>query len=87
MQECGYIIPRQRESVGPREDYYIAECVLAEGHEGPHLVKTPEGKFIGWEFDEECHCEDCLDYSDSNNRCYIYWKVSDENAQALLNRK
>ncbi len=84
MQECGYIVPRQTDSVGYRDDYFIAEYILPEGHKGPHLIRTPEGEYMGWEFDETCRCEDCLDHSDSDNRCYIYWKVSKEDAEALL---
>jgi hypothetical protein len=84
MQECGHIVPRQFDVVGYREDGYLAECILAEGHKGPHLVRTPEGQFFSWEFDEKCNCEDCLDHEDSNNRCCLYWEVSAEDVEDLL---
>jgi hypothetical protein len=88
MKTCGYIIPRQHDSIGQREDYYLAECILRDGHKGPHLVRTPEGRFFSWEFDENCNCEDCLDHEDSNNRCYLYWEVpAGEVEDSLKNRE
>jgi hypothetical protein len=88
MNECGHIVPRQTDLVGHfYERSYIAECILQEGHKGPHLIKTPDDKYFGWEFDEGCNCEDCLDFTDSDNQCYIYWKVPKEDAEALLKNR
>lgn len=86
--KCGHIVPRQTDIVGHLcEGDYIAECILVDGHRGPHLIKTPEGNFFSWEYDKKCTCEDCLSNEDPCDRCYIHWTVSAEEAEELLKNR
>ena len=87
MITCGHIVPRQSDIIGFESSGYIAECVLPEGHKGSHMIMTPDRRFFGWEYDEGCTCEDCLDHRDSNNRCCVYWKVSNLDAESLLKNR
>ncbi len=81
---CGIIAPRQDELVrGEREDGYLAECILPHGHRGPHVVKTPEGKFFAWEDDWDC---DCCEPEEAD-RCYIHWEIEEAEIPKLLKRR
>jgi hypothetical protein len=35
---------------------YLAECILSENHEGPHVFQTPNNKCFAWENDPDCGC-------------------------------
>jgi hypothetical protein len=69
--KCGIIVPRREEILGSREDGYLPECILNQNHKGPHVFKTPEGKFVAWEDDWDCKC--CESHEDS--RCYTYFEI------------
>ena len=71
--ECSIIAPRQWDLVGEREDGYFAACIRKVAHRGPHVVKTPEGKFIAWKDDMECDC--CA--PDEDDRCTVYWEIQE----------
>ena len=68
---CGIIAPRQSEVVGHQDDDYLAECILMRCHQGPHVIKTPEGRFIAWEDDYNCDCCQPEEF----DRCIIWWSV------------
>ena len=80
MPICGIIPPRREDMIGYRSDNYRAECILERAHFSPHLIKTPEGKYIEWEDDNDCDCcepgeDDC---------CYVYAEITEEQARQLL---
>ncbi len=78
MDICGIIVPRRDEIVVDERD--IPECILSERHDGPHLIKTLEGKYFQWEDDFECGC--CK--PDEDNRCYSFGEISEKVAQKIL---
>ncbi len=80
MVGCWIIVPRQHEIVDHRDDGYLAECILPYGHEGFHVVHTPEGEYFYWEDDWDCDC--CEPEEDS--RCYIYGPISEFKVLELL---
>ena len=55
---CGIIAPRSNQMLGfcdiPKG--YLAECVLKENHEGPHVFQAPDRSWVAWEYDLECEC-------------------------------
>jgi hypothetical protein len=65
------------------EDKYLAECILEYPHNGPHVVKTPEGKFFAWEDDMECDC--CGD--DEYDRCAVYWEIEESDIPNLSKKQ
>lgn len=69
---CGRIAPRQFQMIGDREDHYINECILPAGHTGPHIFKTPEGRYFSWEYDPDCRCDDCLYSEDPEDQCTLF---------------
>lgn len=75
---CGIIVPRQHEVVWHRDDY-LAECILLRGHSGPHVIKTPEGRFIAWEDDYDCECCQLED----SDRCVTYWFIQEKDIPLL----
>lgn len=77
---CAIIVPRQEDIVGCRDDY-LAACIRESGHRGPHVIMTPEGKYVAWEDDWTCGC--CSPEED--DRCYTYWEISEEDF-LVLNR-
>lgn len=83
MSICGIVPPRREGVVGHRSDNYLGECILEKAHLPPHLIKTPEGKYIEWEDDPNCGCcepgeDDC---------CYLYSEVTEERAGQLLQKR
>jgi hypothetical protein len=80
---CGIIAPRQEDVVGYRQDGYLAECILLQGHLSPHVVKTPEGKFMAWQDDFECGC--CT--GDDDDRCTVYWEITESEISNLSKRQ
>lgn len=84
MRELCYLLPCRREDIlGHREDDYLGECILKANHSGPHLLLTPEGRYIKWETDWDCDCEGCQDFS-SGDFCYFYGEVDKEEAEKML---
>ena len=73
---CSIITPRQDGMLGvPNADSgYLAECILLDCHDGPHVFKTPGGKYFAWEDDWSCDC--CK--PDEEDRCTIYWEIKEE---------
>lgn len=73
---CGIIVPRQEDLVGPREDGYLAECILPDNHSSCgidcHVVLTPEGKYLEWKDDWGC---DCCNWN-TDQRCYTYHEIT-----------
>lgn len=80
MKICYVIPPRRGDIIGARIDSYYGECILPEVHNGPHLILTPEGKYIKWEDDFDCDC--CSVHED--DRCYIYKEISKKEAEELI---
>ncbi|MDO8529948.1 MAG: hypothetical protein Q7S10_00860 [bacterium] len=76
---CGIIAPRQHEIVGDRDDGYLAECILAPFHTGPHAIKTPEGNFFAWKDDWNCGCCE----PEEPDRCIIYWEIQEREISTL----
>ena len=76
---CGVIVPRQHEVVAYRDDDYLAECILLRSHSGPHVIKTPEGRFIAWEDDYDCECCQPEDF----DRCITYWFIQEKDIPLL----
>ncbi len=88
MRPCGIIAPRQEKVVDvdmiiAGVENYLAECILPSHHTGPHLIKIPTGRYIAWETDWECGCDDCKSH-DANDRCVLYWDVKGKDLQKLL---
>ena len=86
MTTCGELVPLRFFGGGvPVDDGDSGECLLSEGHEGEHLVKTARGYFL-WIPDENfcmtdgkvCEC----DYIE----CYIYWSITNKSAKELLKK-
>ena len=71
---CGIIVARRTNILGDRMDGYLPECILKQAHNGPHVFKTPEGKFYQWEDDYTCNC--CT--SDEDHRCYVYSEIQEK---------
>jgi hypothetical protein len=76
---CCIIVPRQYHLVGGHDEDYLAECILSRCHLGPHVTKTPEGKFIAWEDDWECGCCE----PEAHDRCYNYWEIKETDIPSL----
>jgi hypothetical protein len=82
--KCDYLVP---DNFGPGVPLYggdDGECLLREGHDGEHLVKTKRGYYL-WQFQEDfcvdsegavCDC----DYIE----CYAYRVIPDSEAQKIL---
>lgn len=73
--QCGIIAPRHGEMVGVKEDSFSAGCIRERCHDGPHVFKTSEGKFIAWEDDLECEC--CQSENCDEEMCIVYWEVAE----------
>ena len=79
MRLCGRMVPRARDEFFLFEGEIgkgacLCDCLLPEGHDGPHEFKLPDGITYCWEWDEECRCEDCMSNQDPQDACYIYWR-------------
>lgn len=65
----------------PRDDYYFkgaSGCLREGGHLDEHVCKSKDGKYIAWDYDWTCGCEDCR--TDSlNDMCIVYWEVQPAN--------
>lgn len=78
---CGKIVSRQEEVLldcgclpNDYEDGYLAECLLPEHHSGPCVFRTPNGKYITWENDDNCDC--CG--PETPDPCYVWQEISQE---------
>ena len=80
MPTCGIIPPRSQDIIGDRLDDYLGECILKRAHLSPHLIKTPEGRYIQWEDDPNCDC--CQPSEDDH--CYVSNEITEERARQLL---
>jgi len=65
-EACGILVSRQEDIVGYRNDNYSAACIMPNGHIGPHVIKTPEGRYFSWEYENDCGCCE----PDDPSRCY-----------------
>lgn len=84
MEQCGELVPRfpgSRISIGDDED---GECLLKEGHEGWHLVKTSEEYHL-WQPQEE-YCRDSKDKICGCEyiECYVSQHITDAEAKKIL---
>ncbi len=83
---CGIIAPRQEYMVGYdrfEQEGYFAECIRMRAHFGPHLVKTPDGKYYIWESEDDCGCCEI----DDPDRCFICGEISETEAKKLMNEQ
>ena len=78
--QCGIIIPREEEIIGDRDGKYLAECIRARYHSGPHVFLTPEGEYFEWEDDWNCDC--CK--PDEDDRCCVYREITKDDYLALI---
>lgn len=83
---CAIWPPRPEDMLGFRPEGYEAECILENGHLGPHVLKTPEGGYIAWEEDTECGCEDCRS-DDWGDHCVVYWEIQEADIPNLASRQ
>lgn len=74
VQNCGIIMPRQKDIIDVDGEEYLAECIRPLAHINPHVVKTPDGKYYAWEWDFDCDC--CGPEED--DRCYVCWEINKE---------
>jgi len=75
---CGIIATRQRQMVGYRHNHYVASCILTGSHQyGPHVIKTPDNKYIAWEDDMDCGCCE----PEESDRCTIFWEIREDELQ------
>lgn len=93
--KCTYLQGR-REIVGvdeftvnPEIEDVHQECLRPEDHEGPHLIRRPQrvgGGFVAWQEDlcSPGTCEEGCDSEDPMDNCLVYWVVSTEEAQRLI---
>ncbi len=50
-------------------------CLKPYAHNDHHVFRTPEGKLIAWQDDDECQCGCWDDIEHDTNVCKIYWEV------------
>ncbi len=71
---CNYLAPRQEETFGIETNVHLAQCILPSHPDYPvHVVKTLEGKYVAWEYEENCRCCE----PDDPDRCYDHWEVDE----------
>lgn len=80
---CGIIAPRQEDPLN--YDLFenkgsSAECIRTYAHFGPHLVKTPSGKYFVWESEDDCGCCEI----DDPDRCFTFGEITKEDAEKLI---
>lgn len=88
MEQCFTIVPNFDRLLSLPEDFSL-ECLLLDGHKGPHLVKRSDGKYFVWEQDNECEGvldpdSPCYEYCE----CFVFWEIAEAEAlQMLANNK
>lgn len=68
--KCSILFP-QYSACEPKD---ISGCIKENGHLDAHLFKATDGRFIEWEYDDECDCDSCL--NDEDGQCIIYDEVN-----------
>ena len=83
MSRCGDLVPKFGGPGVPIEDNELGECLLKEGHDKEHLVKTRDGYYLWrpqdnycWEDGKICDCDFI--------ECYFYQPISDAQARRIL---
>jgi len=69
--KCDYLLPTFDILLTPNNE--MCECILGKGHKGEHVTKIPNGKYIAWEFDDDCtdcHPEEC--------ECFVHRTLEDQ---------
>ena len=83
MSQCDYLVPRLFGPGVPVGEGESGGCLLKDGHPGEHLVRTSEGYYL-W-IPEENFCTDDGKVCDCDFiECYVYWHISDEDADSIL---
>ncbi len=85
--KCYYLLPRADPLIINWGEP-LPECLLEDGHEGDHLILTQRGQYVRWlPYREPCGevCECAEDTSTLGYECFTYSKISNKEAQALLN--
>jgi hypothetical protein len=79
MRTCGIVVQRRENDMGLKGTG--GECLRPMSHtDGRHLFKNPEGDYYTWEDDYDCGC--CA--PEEIDRCFVYGRVSEEEAQCLM---
>ena len=87
MSICG-IFPPFEDSFLNLDRSFSGECILKEGHSGPHVLQAFFDRWTAWELYYGCDCREkgLLD-GDEDCECYTSWPVSGNELAALLREK
>ncbi len=80
--QCGIIMTRAIDISWEFDNHYgpPVECILHRSHSGPHVVRTPSGKFFAWEYD--FGCTDCIEDADECE-CCTFWEIKESDIPKL----
>lgn len=77
MSKCDYLVPQHGYPlVQPEVD--SPECLLDRYHSEQHLIRLSGGKYVLWEPDYTCDCED------TDCGCFFWSYISESEANEIL---
>ena len=83
---CNCMLPEYIGYIAGEEDEHPC-CLLAEGHQSPHLMCFSDGRYFIWSIVKECDCPQEGERKGEACTCFDYGELSLKQTSDLLEKE